>query len=485
MRIYNINLFTISFVAIASLWPDAPAASQSTLSSDERGSLSSACSFAHSRGPQELRLCENEFLRLLATEPPPPDLSRLSAEERGSLSAACSSAYSRGPVALRRCHWTQIQSLRDAPSSPDLSRLTSSERGSLSAACSSAYSQGPYQLRRCHVAQVARLAGRAPLDLSRLTSSEQGSLSAACSSAYAQGPEALRSCQERHLADANQVARPDLSTLNWREQGSVSTACSAAYGQGPAALRRCQNHHLVALGLRTPAASVPSQPPQAVLRPPPTPAVASAAAPSLPELRNALRAMPGATQGSMNMQPDEVFARTRPLVWRVQAAQSVEALVSGRGISHAMAVAVAPDRLLTSCQVLANRPAVVITQGERVHTATIVGGDLGTNRCVISPNNTRLTAIASVRPFADLLAGERSYAVDAHSDLGPIYSERLIAGKRTVGGLDYVQISRPLSPGSTGAPLFDSRGNLIGIATFLSQDQQSLLSAAAADSYWR
>ena len=463
----------------------APAIGQNTLSSEERGSLSTACSSAYSRGPQDLRRCEDEYLRLLVSEPPAPDISPLSSEERGSLSTACSSAYSRGPVALRRCQWTQVRSLRDAPPPSDLSRLTSSERGSLSTACSSAYTQGPSQLRRCHVSQVARVGARPSLDFSRLTSSEQGSLSTACSSAYTLGPGALRVCQERQLAEANQVARPDLSTLSSREQGSISTLCSSHYTQGPAALRRCENQQLAALGIRTPATAAQRQASQTVPHPPHLPAAAAAGAPRSLELRHVLRAMPSAVQVSPNLRPDEVFSRVRPVVWVVQAAPSVGALVAGRGVLRGSAVAVAYDRLLTDCRVLVDRPAVVITQGERVHTATVVGRDLATNRCVISPADIRLTAVPGIRPFADLHAGERVYAVSASSGLELTYDERLVSAKRQVDGVDYVQISVPFPAESSGVGLFDSHGNLIGITTFLRQDLQGLGLAIAADSYWR
>jgi S1-C subfamily serine protease len=114
-----------------------------------------------------------------------------------------------------------------------------------------------------------------------------------------------------------------------------------------------------------------------------------------------------------------------------------------------------------------------------------VGGDFATNRCVISPADIRLTAVPGIRPFADLRAGERVYAVGAPSGLGLTYDERLISGKRQADGLDYVQISVPFPPGSSGGGLFDSRGNLIGITSFLQQDLQSLRFAMAADSYWR
>jgi S1-C subfamily serine protease len=47
-----------------------------------------------------------------------------------------------------------------------------------------------------------------------------------------------------------------------------------------------------------------------------------------------------------------------------------------------------------------------------------------------------------------------------------------------------VQISAPISPGSSGGGVFDGAGNLIGITTFHLRDTQNLNFAIAADAYW-
>ena len=50
---------------------------------------------------------------------------------------------------------------------------------------------------------------------------------------------------------------------------------------------------------------------------------------------------------------------------------------------------------------------------------------------------------------------------------------------------EYIQISAPMSPGSSGGGLFDDRGNLIGVTTFTLKDSQNLNFAIAASQFFK
>jgi S1-C subfamily serine protease len=60
----------------------------------------------------------------------------------------------------------------------------------------------------------------------------------------------------------------------------------------------------------------------------------------------------------------------------------------------------------------------------------------------------------------------------------------LLSGLRRMDGIEYVQITAPVSEGSSGGGLFDDRGNLIGVTTFTVRDSQSLNFAIAASEFW-
>jgi S1-C subfamily serine protease len=61
----------------------------------------------------------------------------------------------------------------------------------------------------------------------------------------------------------------------------------------------------------------------------------------------------------------------------------------------------------------------------------------------------------------------------------------LISGIRGRNGVTIMQTSAPVSPGSSGGALVDSRGALIGVATAFIKDAQNLNFAIAAEEFWR
>jgi S1-C subfamily serine protease len=57
--------------------------------------------------------------------------------------------------------------------------------------------------------------------------------------------------------------------------------------------------------------------------------------------------------------------------------------------------------------------------------------------------------------------------------------------RKSDGEPQYIQITAPVSEGSSGGGLFDERGNLIGVTTFTVCDSQNLNFAIAASEFWR
>ena len=96
-----------------------------------------------------------------------------------------------------------------------------------------------------------------------------------------------------------------------------------------------------------------------------------------------------------------------------------------------------------------------------------------------------LTPIKGIRKFDDLVVGEKVYTVGAPIGLERTLGEGIISGLRKFEGEKLIQTSAPISSGSSGGGLFDTRGNLIGITTFLLYEAQNLNFAIAAEQYWQ
>jgi S1-C subfamily serine protease len=77
------------------------------------------------------------------------------------------------------------------------------------------------------------------------------------------------------------------------------------------------------------------------------------------------------------------------------------------------------------------------------------------------------------------------YALGAPKGHEGSISGGLISQRAERNGVHVVQTSAAISPGSSGGPLFDARGNLIGITSFQRTDAQNINFAIAAEEWWK
>jgi S1-C subfamily serine protease len=78
-------------------------------------------------------------------------------------------------------------------------------------------------------------------------------------------------------------------------------------------------------------------------------------------------------------------------------------------------------------------------------------------------------------------AGQDIIVLGSPQGLEGTVSTGIIGGLRTIGGVRYLQITAPISPGSSGGPVFDSQGRVIGISTATSAKGQNLNFALPAN----
>jgi len=71
-------------------------------------------------------------------------------------------------------------------------------------------------------------------------------------------------------------------------------------------------------------------------------------------------------------------------------------------------------------------------------------------------------------------AGEHVVAIGNPLGLGSTVSDGLLSAIRELPHLTVLQISAPISPGSSGGPVFNDRGEVIGVSTFLLSGGQNL-----------
>jgi hypothetical protein len=77
-------------------------------------------------------------------------------------------------------------------------------------------------------------------------------------------------------------------------------------------------------------------------------------------------------------------------------------------------------------------------------------------------------------PNANPTVGDPVYVVGNPLGLEGTFSEGIISGVRTVGTDSILQMTAPISPGSSGGPVMDGAGSVIGVSVATFQDGQNL-----------
>ena len=156
-------------------------------------------------------------------------------------------------------------------------------------------------------------------------------------------------------------------------------------------------------------------------------------------------------------------------------------------VVYGSAVAISEDLALTNCHVIAGagEDAVIgsANSAERA-PAIVVAANIEADRCVVRARNLQLKPVAGLRRFDTLEVGETVYAIGNPRRLELTMSEGLLSGKRVTGDLRLLQMTAPISPGSSGGGLFDSRGNLAGITSSSLVGAQNINFAIPAEDYW-
>jgi S1-C subfamily serine protease len=152
------------------------------------------------------------------------------------------------------------------------------------------------------------------------------------------------------------------------------------------------------------------------------------------------------------------------------------------------AVAVSESQLLTNCHVTdaAGQELYIGVDGpDKIVKAEVVALDYAADRCVVSESEVRLHPVAGLRRYDSLEIGETVYAIGNPARLERTLSNGLLSGKRVIEEMRYLQTTAPISHGSSGGGLFDSRGNLIGITAMTLRGTQNINFAIPAEDFWR
>lgn len=184
----------------------------------------------------------------------------------------------------------------------------------------------------------------------------------------------------------------------------------------------------------------------------------------------------GAASASEALGPEQLFEQLAPSVWTVETFDA-----QNKPVSTGSAVVIGAGSLVTNCHVLAKARRVAITRENVGYGATIDAADPERDLCLLKVRNFTAPAVVPAEGD-DLKVGARVYAIGSPRGLEQTISDGLLSGLRRSadGDLAALQVTVPISPGSSGGGLFDGKGRLIGITTFQLRDSQNLNFAVPA-----
>lgn len=177
--------------------------------------------------------------------------------------------------------------------------------------------------------------------------------------------------------------------------------------------------------------------------------------------------VPGWTT-AQELSPSAVFEAAAPSVVVVNGIDQTGApLLQGSGVVIGRGVVV------SNCHVFKGAKTAQVIQHGATLSATLLHADTERDLCSFTVPGLNAPA-ARLGSSSGLKVGARAYAIGAPRGFDLTLSDGLISSFRPVEGGALLQITTPISPGSSGGGLFDSTGRLIGITTMYWKDSQQI-----------
>ena len=172
------------------------------------------------------------------------------------------------------------------------------------------------------------------------------------------------------------------------------------------------------------------------------------------------------------MEPREALSRVSPAVVTITGFDA-----EGNQVSQGSGVIVGPEGVvLTAWHVVAEATAarVRLSIGAYCEVEGLLGRDVEADFAVLKVEARGLPA-APLGDSDEVRQGDHVLTLGAPLGLEQTASEGIVSAVReTAQGGRRLQITAPISPGSSGGPVLNARGEVIGIATFFMTEGQNL-----------
>lgn len=143
-------------------------------------------------------------------------------------------------------------------------------------------------------------------------------------------------------------------------------------------------------------------------------------------------------------------------------------------------VVIEPQKVITNCHVIQRAKFVEIKLGNAKYGAELLSPDIERDLCLLKVADLPSPAVEVVR-VDSIKIGQKVFAIGAPHGLELTISDGLVSSIRGKVGEQFIQTTAPISSGSSGGGLFDDKGRLVGITTFIRKDSQNINFAVPAE----
>jgi S1-C subfamily serine protease len=181
------------------------------------------------------------------------------------------------------------------------------------------------------------------------------------------------------------------------------------------------------------------------------------------------------------LKPEQLYRRALPSVMTLEIQN-----VAGERFVGTAVLALADDIAITAWHVVDDAICVWATfsDGQRVKVIGCIDKDGVRDLALIKLEKALPHRRAALCRELQVVAA-RAYVIGAPKGFGFSISDGLISQIRLVDGFPQYQISCPISPGNSGGPVLNERGEVIGITSWTKADAQSVSFAIPAQELGR
>ena len=181
------------------------------------------------------------------------------------------------------------------------------------------------------------------------------------------------------------------------------------------------------------------------------------------------------------LSPEKLYKKVLPSVMTLEVESQ-----SGEKFVGSAVLALADDCALTAWHVVADARTVwaVFADGQRVRVVGYLDQDDRRDVALLKLEKPMLRRRAILSHKLESIAS-RAYVIGAPKGYDFSISDGLISQTRIVDGVLQYQLSCPISPGNSGSPIFNQRGEVIGIASWTKSDAQNVSFAIPTQEFTR